>query len=71
MGRDEMILMWAASISRARKGWALKIKTFVGPEMAMSEARVLEPTPPNDPSNGFALNKIIKSKLNIKKQVYW
>jgi len=41
MGRDEVICnihfkgLW--------KGWALKIDTFVGPEMATSEARAIGP----------------------------
>jgi hypothetical protein len=37
MARDVMILMRATSIARAiGKGWALKIGTFLGPEMATS-----------------------------------
>ncbi len=39
-------------------GWALKIKTFLGPEIAMSEASANW----DGPSNGFARIKIIKSK---------
>jgi hypothetical protein len=50
-------------------GWALKIETFLGPEMAMSEAghlgprksRFLGPTPSNGP-----IIKIIKFKRHIK-----
>ncbi len=32
-----MILMWANSLRGQRKGWALKIDTLYGPEMAASE----------------------------------
>ncbi len=54
------------------KGWALKIKTFLGPERATSKASAQKSqdfsgsTPSNGPSNGFARNKIIKSKRHIK-----
>ncbi len=53
------------------KEWALKIETFVGPEMATSEAKFSGTTPSNDLHYEFALIKIIKSKLHIKKQVHW
>jgi hypothetical protein len=37
-----MILMRENPISRAiGKGWALKIETFLGPEIAMSEASAI------------------------------
>ncbi len=60
------------------KGWVLKIKTFLGPEMATSEASAIwarksrdvqgPPTPFNILSNGFDPIKIIKSKRCIKRQ---
>ncbi len=40
MGRDVMILMRATSITRAiGRGGPWKIETFLGPEMAISEAQ--------------------------------
>ncbi len=38
MARDVMILMGQIHFKGPWKGWALKIETFLGPEMAMSEA---------------------------------
>ena len=59
------------------KGWALKIKTFLGPEMSTSTAsaiwpersRFSGPNPHSGPSNGYASLKIItcKSKRQYKK----
>ncbi len=62
------------------KGWALKIETFKGPEMATSEAnaswgqkklRLSVPTPSNGLSIRFVPIKIIKCKCNIKKQEHF
>jgi hypothetical protein len=37
-----MLLMRATSITRGiGRGWALTIETFLGPEMATSEARII------------------------------
>ncbi len=49
------------------KGWALKIETFLGPEMALVKRvpfgpKKVEPTPSNAPSNAVALLKTIKYK---------
>jgi hypothetical protein len=41
MARDVMILMRATSISRAIGRWALKIETFLGPEMATSKVSAI------------------------------
>ncbi len=38
MARDAMILMGQIHFEAHWKGWALKIETFLGPEMAISEA---------------------------------
>jgi hypothetical protein len=65
------------------KGWALEIKTFLGPEMAMSATSAIwsqklsvhenkyMTTPSDAPSNGFVRLKTIKYKLHMKKQAYW
>ncbi len=56
-----------------RKGWAMKIETFLGSEMATSEKvpfgpKFSGPTPSSDgPNNGFTPIKIINSKRQIKK----
>jgi hypothetical protein len=57
MAQDVMILMEENPFRGHWQGWALKIETFLGPEMATSEG----PTPSNGPSNRFAPIKIIKS----------
>ncbi len=46
------------------KGWALKIKTFLGPEMATTEASAIW-TLSNAPSNDVAHLKIIKYNRHI------
>jgi hypothetical protein len=59
MGRDELIFFYVGYIhfDGHWKGWALKIKTFLGPEMAMSEASAFGPKKPRfsgpTPSHGL------------------
>jgi hypothetical protein len=64
MVRYIMILMGKIHFESQWKGWALKIETFLGPEMSTSEAisiwaqkksRFSGSTPSSGPSNGFAI----------------
>jgi hypothetical protein len=42
MGQDEMIFdLGSIHFEGHRKGWALKIKTFIGPEMATRAASAI------------------------------